>query len=97
MIGMSEDIKPQYNTGDLMTISRGKQRGQEGKVIAVDTDKQEYAVSTADGLKVVSFAAVKAKQEPTVTESRLNQALLDFGMSPEIVDQFMSTLFGNAA
>lgn len=90
---MSE-TKPQYDTGDLVTISRGKQRGQEGKVIAVDTDKQEYAVSTADGLKVVSFAAVKAKQEPTATESQIHKALIDFGISPESIGLFMVKLFG---
>lgn len=91
---MSEDIKPQYNTGDQVTISRGKLRGQDGKVIAVNEQGQKYAVQTADDITVVSFGAVKAKQEPTIGRTRLERDLVDFGISPETAEQFVISVFG---
>ena len=75
--GMSEDTKPQYNVNDEVTLNRGKQRGTTGTVIAVDHSKREYAVQTAEGLKVVSFAGVKAKQEKTLTASEFAEMEAD--------------------
>lgn len=70
---MSEDTKPQYNVNDQVTLNRGKSRGTTGTVIAVDNTKREYAVQTDAGLKVVSFAGVKAKQERVLTASDFHE------------------------
>ena len=82
---MSEDTKPQYDVNDEVTLNRGKQRGTTGTVIAVDHSKREYAVQTAEGLKVVSFAGVKAKQEKTFTVSEVRELLESHGLSAESV------------
>lgn len=82
---MSEDTKPQYNVNDEVTLNRGKQSGTTGTVIAVDKDKREYAVQTAEGLKVVSFASVKAKQEKTFTVPEVRELLESHGLSAESV------------
>jgi len=67
--------KPAYGPGDSVTISRGKLRGQTGRVLDVDTVREQYALSTADGLTVVSFQAVKAPVEKTLTASQFREIL----------------------
>jgi transcription antitermination factor NusG len=70
---MSENKKAQYKVGEQVTISRGKQTGQTGQVLGVDESRETYAVETPDGLKVVSFAGVKAKTEPVLTLSQYQE------------------------
>jgi hypothetical protein len=73
-VPMSE-TQPQYQTGDQVTISRGKLRGELGRVIEVDTEREQYALNTSNGLTVVSFSAVKPRVEPTITKSQLSNVL----------------------
>jgi hypothetical protein len=73
---MSEDIKPRYNVGEQVTVSRGKLTGKVGTVIEVDEAKKEYAIRIPDfGLRVVSFSAVKPKTEPTINAAGLAAVL----------------------
>lgn len=92
---MTQPSQSTYKSGDTITISRGKLRGETGTVLDVDNDKQEYAVKTSAGLRVVSFSAVKAPVEQTFTRSELetvlDQAAQEYGS--EATDFIRDSLF----
>lgn len=69
---------PQYGVSDEVTVSRGKLRGQTGKVGMVGATA--YGVKFADGtIEMINFGNVKDRVEPTITATQLAQAFGDEG------------------
>ena len=59
-------------TGDKVTIRRGKLKGQEGEVIAHQSDPSAYVLKLDDGtFQVVNATNVIEPTEATITQSEL--------------------------
>lgn len=64
------------NIGDKGTISRGRNAGQTGTILGVDTVNNKYAVKWADGaITNVSQSAFKEPEAATVKVADLIEAL----------------------
>ena len=59
-----------FKDGMTVTITRGKLKGQTGKVIGVDEQREQLSLQTGEGLTVASFSAVKPPAEKTLTASK---------------------------
>lgn len=60
-----------YSIGDMVTITRGKAKGQ-AKILTEIDKNLSYAVQTEDGkIAVVSDKAIKAPVESTIGEGKL--------------------------
>jgi hypothetical protein len=84
MTEQNETQPMQYTAGQTITVMRGKTRGQSAEVLAVDSERQTYAVKYPDGtLGVVNAVNVKTPTEATIGEGKLaaeiSTALADAG------------------
>ncbi len=68
-----------FNEGDHVGVTRGKLRGQRGRVISYDPDANQYAVKLESGtLVVLNAASVKAPADSTVSVRALVRVLAAF-------------------
>lgn len=80
-------------TGDKVTIKRGKQSGQAGEVIAFQENPAAYVLKLKDGTYVVqNVTNVKAPTEATVTQDELAAILDSVSISGHEAGAFLDDL-----